>query len=88
MKLSAEWLVYIVRCADGTLYTGITTDLERRVGQHNRGEGARYTAARRPVMLVYHEPAASRSSASRRESEIKQLSRESKLELIGEPVKR
>jgi putative endonuclease len=77
-----EWHVYILRCADGTLYTGITTDLERRVEEHSSGGGARYTASRRPVELVYSEPAVDRSAASRREAAIKQLARADKLVLI------
>ena len=76
------WHVYILRCADGTLYTGITTDLERRVEEHNAGTGARYTAPRRPVELVYSERASDRSAAGRREAAIKKLSRADKLELI------
>ena len=82
MTDSPGWFVYIVRCADGTLYTGITTDLERRIEQHNRGEGARYTASRRPVELAYREGAADRASASSRESAIKRLGRAQKLVLI------
>ncbi|MEE9357372.1 GIY-YIG nuclease family protein [Candidatus Vondammii sp. HM_W22] len=70
----ATWYVYIVRCSDDTLYTGITTDLERRTHEHNHSpQGARYTRARRPVCLVHSEPAASRSEACRREWQIKQL---------------
>lgn len=79
------WQVYIVRCVDGTLYTGIARDVGRRVDEHN-GEGrtgASYTRARRPVQLVYQEPAADRSAASRREHQIKQLSRTEKLALIA-----
>jgi len=76
--------VYIARCADGTLYTGIARDVERRIAEHNAGKGnaANYTRSRRPVVLVYQEPAADRSSASRREYRIKQLSRTEKLALI------
>ncbi len=77
------WYVYIVECNDATLYTGITTNLARRVGDHNNGTGsARYTRARRPVKLVYHETAACRSSATRRELEIKRLSRNEKICMI------
>lgn len=69
-----SWWVYIVRCADNSLYTGITTDLQRRIDEHNQGNtGSRYTRARRPVELVYSEPASSRSDASKREHQIKQL---------------
>jgi putative endonuclease len=79
-----SWWVYIVRCADGSLYTGIARDLERRIAAHNGAApaGASYTRARRPVRLVYHEAASSRSEASRREYQIKQLSREDKLVLV------
>lgn len=77
------WFVYIVRCADHTLYTGITTDLERRLAEHNAGTGARYTRARLPVELIHAEPAADRSSASRREVAIKRLPRSAKLSLIA-----
>jgi len=67
------WFVYVVRCADRTLYTGVTTDADRRVAEHNRGRGARYTRSRAPVRLVYLEPAANRSAALRREHEIKRM---------------
>lgn len=77
------WFVYIVRCADHTLYTGITTDLERRLAEHNAGTGARYTRARLPVELIHAEPAADRSAASRREVAIKRLPRSAKLSLIA-----
>lgn len=77
------WHVYLLRCADGTLYCGITTDLERRVAEHNRGDGARYTRGRRPVELVYAETAADRSEAARREYEIKQMSRTQKEALFA-----
>ena len=82
----AQWNVYIVRCADGTLYTGIAKDLARRIGEHNgdHGTGASYTRARRPVALVYQEPAMSRAAATRREAEIKQLTRAQKETLIGQ----
>lgn len=79
------WHVYIVRCADGTLYTGIATGVHRRVAEHNGAgrAGARYTRARRPVVLVYQESAASRSEAARREYQIKQLPRRDKLALLA-----
>jgi len=78
-----SWKVYILHCADNTLYTGITTDINRRVQEHNSGvKGARYTRARRPVTLAYQESCASRADASRREYSIKQLHRTEKLELI------
>lgn len=77
-----QWWVYILRCADQTLYTGITTDLQRRTQQHNAGTGAKYTRVRRPVELVYRERCTDRSTASKREWDIKQLSRREKLLLI------
>jgi putative endonuclease len=80
------WFVYLLRCADGSLYTGITTGLERRLRQHN-GDlpgGARYTRSRRPVELVHQEPAPDKSAAQRREAALKQLSRRDKLALIAE----
>ena len=80
----SDWFVYIVECNDASLYTGITTDLARRLVDHNSGvASARYTRARRPVKLVYHETATCRSSATRREMEIKGLSRVEKLRLIN-----
>jgi putative endonuclease len=79
------WHVYILRCADGTLYTGIATDLARRLAEHNSDDalGARYTRSRRPVELVYSEDCADRAEASRREFAIKRLARAAKLALIG-----
>jgi putative endonuclease len=77
------WTVYLARCADGSLYTGITTDAERRLAEHNRGAGASYTRARLPVTLVYCEPAADRSGALRREHTIRRLSRGQKEALAG-----
>ena len=80
----AKWWVYIVRCADGTLYTGITTELSRRIAQHNAGTASRYTRTRLPVVLVFHVRAANRSDALRREAAIKTLSRVAKEVLIAE----
>jgi putative endonuclease len=81
----ATWYVYIVQCRDNTLYTGISTDPETRVLEHNtRQNGAKYTRARRPVSLLYTEPAASRSAALKREIAIKRLSRQAKLALINQ----
>jgi len=79
------YYVYIVECADHTLYTGIATELERRVEEHNNSEkGAKYTRVRRPVKLVYSEEYPDRSAASKREYEIKKkMSRVEKLALIG-----
>ena len=75
--------VYMLRCGDGTLYTGWTDDLDRRVRAHAAGKGAKYTRARLPVELVYREPCADRREAMRREWALKQLSRAEKLALIG-----
>ena len=79
-----RWHVYLVRCADSTLYTGVAMDVARRVAEHNGAgkAGARYTRSRRPVQLVYHEAAANRSAACKREYRIKQLPRREKLALI------
>ena len=81
--ISAVPYVYIVRCADGTLYTGYARDPEARVEAHNRGRGAKYTAGRRPVRLVYAEPCESVGDALRREHALKQRSRAQKEALIG-----
>lgn len=77
-----SWNVYILRCADGTLYTGIAPDVEKRLQKHNEGKGAKYTRGRTPVELVYQEPYPNRAEASKREYQIKQLSRAEKLDLI------
>jgi len=77
------YYLYILKCADSTLYTGITTDLERRLKEHNGSElGAKYTAARRPVELVYSQEFKDRSEASKQEYFIKSLSRADKIKLI------
>jgi putative endonuclease len=83
--MNVPWFVYILRCADDTLYTGITTDVARRLAEHNAGNGtgARYTRSRRPVALLYQEAAASRAAAATREWQIKQLGRSAKLALAG-----
>lgn len=75
--------VYVVECVDGTLYTGWTTDLERRVKAHNAGRGARYTRERLPVRLVYWEEVSDRATAQKRELAIKRLRRSKKLEMIA-----
>lgn len=80
--MSPHW-VYVVRCADGTFYTGYTTDVERRVAEHNAGDGAKYTRGRTPVELVHAEPAPSRSAALSREAELKSLDRREKRRLAG-----
>ena len=77
------WQTYIIKCNDDSLYTGITIDLEKRLAAHNAGKGAKYTASRRPVQLVYHEVAANRSEASKRENAIKKLNRNDKLALCA-----
>ncbi len=77
------YYLYILKCADGTLYTGITTDLKRRIGEHNDSLlGAKYTRARRPVELVYQRKFKDRSLASKEEARVKRLSRLEKLELV------
>jgi putative endonuclease len=82
----SDWSVYIVRCADGSLYTGIAIDVERRVAEHNADDrlGARYTRARRPVTLEFREAREDQSDAARRESEIKRYDRATKEQLIAE----
>jgi len=87
-RARARWFVYVVRCRDGSLYTGISTDVAARVAVHNGGRGARYTRARRPVELLYVERKRSRSTALRREAAIKNLSRRQKLALVGLPLGR
>lgn len=82
--MKQPWYIYILECSDGSLYTGVTTDLERRLHEHNHSpRGARYTRARRPLNLVYREPAESRAEACRREWEIKQLGASAKQRLIS-----
>ncbi len=79
------WSVYMLRCADETIYTGVTTDLERRVREHNgevKGKGAKYTAVRQPVVLVYSESCSNRSAAQMREYTLRSSSRIEKLRLI------
>ncbi len=79
----ARWFVYVVRCRDGSLYTGISTDVGSRVAAHNAGTGARYTRARRPVQVVHVERKRSRSTAQKREAAIKSLSRAAKMALVA-----
>jgi putative endonuclease len=76
--------VYILECADGTYYTGWTTDLDRRVAVHNAGRGSRYTRLRRPVKLIYWEKYPDRSSAQRRELAVKRLPRARKMALVAD----
>lgn len=75
--------IYILECSDGTLYTGWTNDLEKRVAAHNSGKGAKYTRARRPCRLVYYEEYETKSEALKREARIKGFSKEQKLKLIS-----
>tara|TARA_B000000609_G_C24166224_1_gene347094 strand:+ start:1407 stop:1667 length:261 start_codon:yes stop_codon:yes gene_type:complete len=77
------WCVYIVKCSDGTFYTGVSNNLKARIKKHNSGEGAKYTQSRRPVELVYKEKSLDRSRSLKREIEIKKLKRSEKLELIN-----
>lgn len=80
-----DWFVYILRCADETFYTGITTDIARRVREHNAGNlGARYTRARRPVELVHCEKLPGRAEATKREMEIRRLGKNGKEKLVAE----
>ena len=83
--MDSSWTVYVLECADGTLYTGIASDLDRRLRQHNGllAGGPRYTSGRRPVRLRWSTPAASRGDAQQREAAIKKLSREAKLLLVS-----
>jgi len=82
--LFMSWQLYILRCGDGTLYTGITDDLPRRLKAHRSGKGAKYTRGRGPLELVYREDCPDKSAALRREIAVKKLSRQEKLALIGE----
>lgn len=77
-----SWCVYYLRCADGTIYTGMTNDLEKRLATHNSGQGAKYTSTRLPVRLIGFEPFKTRSEAASREWHVKQLSRIEKIGLL------
>jgi putative endonuclease len=79
-----KWFVYLLLCSDGSLYTGITNDLERRIAQHNDGKGAKYTRSRRPVKLVYRRNCRDQSDALKKEHSIKQMSRDKKLLMIDQ----
>jgi Predicted endonuclease containing a URI domain len=81
-KEALMFIVYLLKCADGTLYCGYTDNVEKRVAKHNAGKGAKYTKSRLPVTLVYFEKCADKSTALRREIEIKRLTRAEKLKLI------
>ena len=80
--MSNNWHAYILKCKDGTFYTGIINDLKSRIKQHNLGNGAKYTRGRGPVKLVYSEQCADRSTALKREAEIKKLTRSQKKNLL------
>ena len=77
-KNKSAWYIYIVKCADKTLYTGIAKDVPKRIEAHNKGKGAKYTASRGPVKLVYQEKTKNRSTATKREIKIKKLTRTEK----------
>jgi putative endonuclease len=79
---SETWFLYLLRCRDGSLYTGVAKDLVRRCRQHNQGKASRFTRGRRPVRLVYQETHPNRSQAQKREAAVKALSRREKLALI------
>jgi predicted GIY-YIG superfamily endonuclease len=81
--MTKSWTVYMLECADQTLYTGITNDLTRRLAEHNAGKGAKYTRGRTPLKLVYSEDCEDRGTALQREMQIKALSRAKKRALIG-----
>jgi len=78
-----DWYVYMLKCSDNSIYTGITTDLNKRVKRHNSGDGAKYTRSRRPVSLAYFQKLTSESEAKIREMQIKSLGRDNKERLIG-----
>ena len=87
--LSSPWFVYMLKCADNTLYTGITTDLEKRLMEHNTSpKGAKYTRGRRPVEILGYISCTSRSEASQEEARLKRLSRREKLDWVTQPEKR
>lgn len=82
IMIEQTWKLYILRCRDDSLYTGITTDVEKRFAAHNAGKGAKYTRGRSPLELVYEEDCGDHSAALKRELEVKGLSREEKLKMI------
>lgn len=81
--MEADWYLYILRCGDGTLYTGITTDVEKRLELHRSGKGAKYTRGRGPLELIYQENCGSHGEALRREIAVKKLKRNEKTALVG-----
>lgn len=86
--MSVTWYLYIVKCSNGTFYTGITTDIARRINQHNTGKGSKYIKnyGKAPVTLMYSETYPNRSEASKRECQVKKLSRKEKIKLIDESL--
>lgn len=84
MNPEKKWCVYILRCGDGSLYTGITNDLSHRLAMHREGKGAKYTKGRSPLTLIYHKTCADHSEALREEYRIKQLKRAEKMQLCEE----
>ena len=82
-RAKAEWSLYIAECGDGTYYTGIAKDVEKRIDTHNSGKGSKYTAAHGPVKLIFQEPQGNYSAALRREYQVKTLSKERKIKLIA-----
>ena len=80
--MERKWFVYILNCADGTLYTGITNDIDRRIKAHNAGTASKYTRVRRPVSIVYSEEVETKGDALRRELQIKRLTRSEKMAII------
>lgn len=85
--MAENWYLYILRCGDGSLYTGITTDVARRFAAHQEGKGAKYTRGRGPLEIVYQELCGTHSQALKRELEIKALPRQEKLALLGQKEK-
>lgn len=81
-RMEQTWKLYILRCRDGSLYTGITTDVQKRLAAHNAGKGAKYTRGRGPLELVYEDECGDHSAALKRELEIKAMPREEKMKLI------
>jgi putative endonuclease len=81
--MTQNWCVYIIRCSDDTFYTGITTDIDRRFNQHAEGAGAKYFRARRPLQVAYLEKGHNRSSATKREAQIKVMNRADKTLLVS-----
>lgn len=81
-----SWYVYILKCGDGSLYTGITNNLEKRMQEHEKGAGAKYTRGKAPFTIIYKESCPDRRDASRKEAEIKKLTRSEKMVLCGMPI--